>query len=178
VRINGTPVPLFYASPTQINGQVPYEQGVGLARQASVTVNGLSSGEVNFPVSAASPGILVFGDNRAVAVNPSGAVNTDATPAKPGDVMVAYFTGTGLLDHAVPTGGAAPRDPLSRPALPSKVFVGETECAVLFLGLTPDYIGLAQANYRVPDLPPGNYPLTILIGTEISNGPVITVGPK
>jgi uncharacterized protein (TIGR03437 family) len=178
VRINGTPVPLFYAGPTQINGQVPYDAPVGRVLRASITVGGLSSGEVNFPVSAASPGILVFGDNRAVAVNQGGSVNTPATGAAPGEVMVAYFVGAGLLDNAVPTGQPAPRDPLSRPRLPAKVFVGESECEVYFLGLTPESTGLAQANFAVPDLPPGDYPLTIAIGTEVSNGPVITIRAK
>jgi uncharacterized protein (TIGR03437 family) len=178
VKINGTAVPLFYASPTQINGQVPYELTIGSTGTAMVTANGLNSGNVTFTVSASSPGILVFGDNRAVVVNANGAVNTAATPAKPGEVAVAYFVGTGLLDNAVATGKAAPRDPLSRPNLPYKIFLGQTECQVLFLGLTPDYIGLAQANFTLPDLPPGDYPLTIAIGNEVSNGPVITIGPK
>jgi uncharacterized protein (TIGR03437 family) len=178
VKINGTAVPLFYASPTQINGQVPYELAIGSTATATVTTNGLTSGNVSFTVGTTSPGILVFGDNRAVVVNANGAVNTAATPAKSGEVVVAYFVGTGLLDNAVPTGKAAPRDPLSRPTQASKIFVGQTETEVLFLGLTPDYIGLAQANFTIPDLPPGDYPLTISIGGVASNGPVITIGPK
>jgi uncharacterized protein (TIGR03437 family) len=171
-------VPLFCASPTQINGQVPYDVVVGATARATVTVGGLTSGTVSLSFGASSPGILVFGDNRAVAVNQNGTVNTAATPAKPGEVMVAYFTGTGLLDNAVSTGRAAPREPLSRPALPVRVFVGQASCEVLFLGLTPDYIGLGQANFGLPNLPPGDYVLTIMIGTEVSNGPVITVGSK
>ncbi len=178
VRINGTLVPLFFASPTQINGQVPYEMAIGSTGRAAVTVNGLASSEITFTASASSPGILVFGDNRAVVVNPDGSVNTSTTPAKPQEVLVAYFTGTGILDNAVATGVSAPIDPLSRPALPYKIFVGQAEAPVFFLGLTPGYIGLGQANFEVPDLPPGDYPLTIRIGNEVSNGPVITIGPK
>jgi uncharacterized protein (TIGR03437 family) len=176
VRINGTPVPLFYASPTQINGQVPYNLAIGSTGRATVTANGLTSSEVTFQVSASSPGILVFGDNRAVVVNPDGSVNTQTTPAKSRDVVVAYFTGTGLVDNAVATGQTAPLDPLSRPTLPVKMFVGEFECRVFFLGLTPGYIGLAQANFELPNLPPGDYPLTIVIGEEASNGPTLTIG--
>ena len=115
VRINGTLVPLFFASPTQINGQVPYEMTIGSTGRATVTVNGLASSEIAFTVAASSPGILVFGNNRAVVVNPDGSVNTSTTPAKPQDVLVAYFTGTGIVDNAVATGVSAPSDPLSRP---------------------------------------------------------------
>jgi uncharacterized protein (TIGR03437 family) len=166
---------LFYASPTQINGQVPYNIAIGSTGKATVTVGTLSSAEVSFPVTASSPGIIVFGDNRAVVVNQNGSVNETSAPAKPGEIAVAYFVGTGLLDNAVPTGVAAPLEPLSRPTLPSRVLIGEFECLLDYLGLTPSYIGLAQANFRIPNLPPGDYPLTIVIGQETSNGPTITI---
>ncbi len=177
VTVTGTDVPLFFASPGQINGQLPYGLRVGSTYRATVTVNGLTSSEVKFTIAAASPGILVFGDNRAVVVNPDGSVNTTGTPAQPGAALVAYLTGLGELDNPVETGAAAPSDPLSRPVLPVRIQVGGAECQVLFVGLTPGFVGLAQANFVLPELPPGDYPLTIAIGDNVSNGPVLTVGP-
>ena len=74
VTVNGISAPLLYASPTQINFQIPYETTVGTA---SVIVNAgyASSTPFSAPIAAASPGIFSFGTNRAVAQNPDGSLN-------------------------------------------------------------------------------------------------------
>src|ERR1035438_6340442 len=47
----------LYASPGQVNAQVPYETKVGTAKLI-VTSNGVSSAPVNFEVAATGPGIF------------------------------------------------------------------------------------------------------------------------
>jgi uncharacterized protein (TIGR03437 family) len=153
---------------------VPYEQAPGAAT-ARVTAGGAASRDVPVEVAVAAPGILVFPVNRAVVVNPDGSLNTTDTPAAPGGVVTVYLIGQGQVDHPVATGSAAPLAPLSRPVLPVSARIGDQDAEVLFLGLAPGFIGLAQANIRVPALPASNYPVTITIGGAVSNAPLITV---
>jgi uncharacterized protein (TIGR03437 family) len=174
VLINGRASPLYFVSPNQINGQVPFETAAGAAT-AQVRSTGGSSTTITFQVTERAPGILQFGENRAVAVNSDGSINTDATPAAPGSVLLIYLTGLGALDNPVATGAAAPGDPLSRPTAPIRVLIGDTEAEVLFVGLAPGFVGLGQANILLPPLPPGTYAVTVLIGEAASNLPLITI---
>ena len=92
VTINGRLAPITYAGPTQINVQVPYETGLGAAA-VIVSVDGIESRPVTINIDPASPGILQFGANRAVAVNVAGTsnpneINTAATPVAAGGYVV------------------------------------------------------------------------------------------
>ena len=175
VSINGQDIPLFYVSATQINGQLPFEIPIGTAT-VKVTANGTASPAASIAVAAAAPGIFLIGTNRAAVTNPDGSVNTTANPVGAGDAVTIYFTGIGPLDHPVATGQPAPLDgPLSRAALPFSATIGGQSADVLYAGLTPGSISLAQANVRVPSLPSGDFPVVIKVGGSESNAPVITV---
>ena len=100
-----------------------------------------------------------------VAADGSVSVNTANNPAPAGSYILVYFTGQGPLDNAVPSGGVASGSPLSKPAMPLTVKVGEVTITPDFVGMTPGQIGLTQANIKLPaDLPPGEYPVTITAG--------------
>jgi uncharacterized protein (TIGR03437 family) len=89
---------------------------------------------------------------------------------------VVYLTGTGLLDNPVPTNTLAPANPLSRPTGPVSATLNGVAAPVLFLGLTPGFIGLGQANLSIPNLPAGTYDLIITID-GISSAPArLTIG--
>jgi uncharacterized protein (TIGR03437 family) len=174
VTIEGVVAPLHYAAPTQINGQIPYETPAGRAT-AVVSVAGAASSAVSFNVHTASPGIFLYGDNRVVAVNADGSLNSAENPAPTGSIVVVYLTGIGPLDHPAPTGQAALAVPLSRPTEPYEAKLGERTLTVQFLGMTPGFVGLAQANLLVPPLPAGAYPLVITVGGEASNAAAISI---
>ena len=178
VSVNGQNVPLFYVSPTQINGQLPFEVPVGTAT-VKVTANGVTSTPASITVAAASPGIFLVGTNRAAVTNADYSVNTSANPAAPGDAVTIYFTGIGPVDNPVPTGQPAPlAGPLSRATLPVTVTIGGQPASLLYAGLTPGSVSLAQANVVLPSLPAGDYPVVITVGTTSSNAPVMSVGSK
>jgi uncharacterized protein (TIGR03437 family) len=174
VTVNGVNAPLTFVSAGQVNAQMPFETAAGEA-QVVVTVNNAASRAAALSIASAGPGIFQFGTNRAVVQNADGSVNTEENPAAAGDPIVVYLTGQGHLDHPIATGATAPGDPLSRPTLPASARIGDREARILFLGMTPGFIGLAQANLIVPDLPAGDYPVLIAIGGVPSNGPVITI---
>jgi uncharacterized protein (TIGR03437 family) len=178
VSINGQNIPLFYVSPTQINAQLPFEVPVGSA-SVTVTTNNVASAPALITVAAAWPGIFLIGTNHAAATNPDGGVNSPGNPAAPGDIVTVYFTGIGPLDNSVPTGAPAPlAGPLSRATLPVSVTIGGETADVVYMGLTPGSISLAQANIIVPNLPGGDYPVVIGVGYTMSNAPIISLANK
>jgi uncharacterized protein (TIGR03437 family) len=170
-------IPLYYVSPTQINAQVPFETPTGTATLA-VTVNGVSTPAVTFPVAATAPGIFLYGANRAVAVNPDGSINASDHPAKPGDVIVVYMTGQGAVNNPIPTGATALGSPLSATLATTTATIGGTNAEVLFSGLAPGFVGLLQANIFVPSVAAGNQPLVVTIGGAASQSALITVGAQ
>jgi len=175
LTINGRAAPLFYASPTQINAQLPNETPTGTA-MAVVTVGSVASAPVSFSVTAVNPGIFIFGNNRAVVQNQDFNVNDASQPAAVGSFITAYLTGIGPVDNPVATGVPTPSSPLARVTLQAVATIGGQSAEILFLGLTPGLVAVGQANLKVPELAPGTYPLVITIGGVPSNGPLVTVG--
>ena len=90
-RSTAGPTPLLYASPTQLNIQVPYEAGAGPA-VLGINNNGQIAGYL-FQVAPSSPGI--------VSVN--GAISPTAS-AKQGAYATLYVTGVGDVTEGFPTG--------------------------------------------------------------------------
>ncbi len=177
VTINGVLAPLYSMNANQINGQIPYETQTGPAT-AVITVNGSAPGLARFSVIPANPGILVFDGTRAVAVNADGQVNTASAPAAGDDIELLYLSGIGLPDQPVSTGAAAPSaEPLARAQYPYSITLDGQPVEVLYLGLAPGYPALAQANFRVPNLPPKDYALVVTINGIPSNSTLFTIGP-
>ena len=178
VTVNGTPAPLFYVSPGQIDAQMPWEIPSGAV--ASVVVkNGTatSNAAAVYVPATGTPGISVYSTDRAVVTNADGSVNSPTSPASVGDEVVAWFTGGGPVQATGPlvTGSPAPNG-LSWVTGPYAVTVGDVQATVDYIGLTPGSVGLYQVNFVIPPVAKGTYPLEINIAGQVSNKPVITVG--
>ena len=168
VSVNGTPAPLFYVSPTQINIQLPYEIAPGNAA-ISVGACGGTSPVASFTVAPAAPYILLGGNGQALIQNSDYSLNTASQPAHVGETVTVYLIGIGAVDNPVPTGTPASGTVLSRAKASSSATIAAQPAPVLFLGLTPYFVGLAQANVRVPNLAPGQYDLAVTVGGVVSN---------
>jgi uncharacterized protein (TIGR03437 family) len=164
VNVNGRPAPLTYVSPTQINFQLPSATNPGTA--SAVVVNGSqTSAAVNFPVASTAPGIFQYGAGRGVIQNQDYSLNSRENLAAGRSAVIVYLTGIGLTNPSVPDGTASPGGPLAQPPLESRATIGGENARILFLGLTPGNVGLAQANIEIPSLPiSGDYPLVIEVG--------------
>lgn len=171
VTIQSVPTPLLYASPSQINAQVPFEIGPGAA---SVMVNGSSAA---FPISvqAAAPGLFTFADNQAAVQNQDGTTNSPGHPAPAGKTISAYLTGQGAVNPHVATGAAAPADLLALVTLPVSATLGGTPAIVTFMGLSPGLAGVFQVNLIVPALASGTYPLVVTVNGVASNAGLVSV---
>ena len=174
VTVNGKPAPLYFVSPGQVNAQLPAETSPGLATVVVKNGNSVSNATA-IMVPETGPGIFVTGQNRAVVQNPNHKQNTEADPAKVGQILVAYFTGGGpVTTKGLLTGIPAPLE-LSPVSESHTVTVSGKAAKTTYVGLAPGLIGIYQADFKVPVVGPGDHPLQIIVGGRGSNTPVITV---
>jgi uncharacterized protein (TIGR03437 family) len=176
VTVNGELAPLFYVGPGQINAQMPEDIKPGVA--TVIVKNGSSTSNAAAVIIPATgtPGIVVYGNNRAVVVNQDGSINSPSSQAKVGDTLVVYFTGGGPVNASGPlvTGAVTPAG-LSPLAAPDTIAVSGVAANVTYIGLTPGSIGLYQADFVVPKVGAGDHPLVITISGQASNNPLIAV---
>lgn len=177
VTVNGTRMPLVFVSPNQINAQLPYDIREGQARIRVATATGTST-EETVNIGAAAPGIFMLpGGSRAVAINQDFSLNTAENAESRGRVLTVYMTGIGPLDGELAAGQAAPASPLLRAALDAAATIGGREAPLLFLGLTPGFVGLAQANVQIPQDAPvgGAVELVVSVNRQRSNTTQVAV---
>ena len=155
VTVNGVRAPLLYASPGQINGQIPNSTAVGTGTIV-VTSSGVSSAPVSLQVAAVAPQIFIASATRILALNQDGSVNGTANPAPSGSIVTIFLTGQGTL----PSPAAS---------------IGNLPATLLYAGKAPGTQGVAQMNMRVPVLAPGDYPLVVTVGGVASNSGLISV---
>ncbi len=177
VTINGYAAPLLYVSPTQINLQIPYEVQPGSATVMLLS-DGYQSNDLTFDVFQAAPGIFEDSNQNSISQNADGSLNTQNNPAAPGSIVVVYLTGIGPLDNPIGTGQLSPSRPLSNADLSLSATIGGQPAQIDFLGLTPGFLALAQANIVIPYIVDGDYPLVIKIGGNASNAPYIAVATR
>ena len=177
VSVNGKPAPILYASPSQINFQVPWETATGNA-MVTVTVAGTVSNSMTVPVTAAAPGIFVNSSGAAVAQNHDFTLNTPSNPAHAGSYLITYLTGSGPVSPTVADGAATPSTGLTQPTLPVSVTIGGAPATVIGSALAQGFVSLLQINVAVPSgLAAGSYPMVVTIGGQVSNSATVSIAP-
>ena len=177
VIIGGKNAPLYFASATQINAQVPVELKPNQQYQIVVSANGALSTPDTLQLTDVAPGIATFANGAVIAQHLDGSLVLDTkSPAKPGEIVIFYMSGLGVTDNQVPTGDASPGDILAHPTVPLKLTLNGVDAPVQFVGLTPGLVGLFQVNFKVPDaVPDGNLDLLIQQGDILSNKTILPV---
>ena len=184
VKVNNEPAPLFYVDSGDIDAQMPWDIPGGTVASVVVYNNGVPSNAAAVYVPAgATPGISFYSSNHAVVVNVNGSTNSTSAGASVGDEVVAYFTGGGPVNAAgkLTTGAVAPAGQSPVTGSTAVTVGGIAAPTVQYIGLTPGSIGLYQANFTVPQIAKGTYPLVITIGGQSNlvgagvSQPVITI---
>jgi len=170
---------LFFASPNQLNVQVPWELAGRNFCLMKVRIGDSVSEVFQLQLSDAAPGLFEFaadGRQLVIATHADGALVTAANPARAGETLILYGTGFGQVDVAQQTGVAAGASPVARTRQTPTVTVGGRTATVLFSGLTPDFVGLYQANITLPgDLPAGDHPILMNAAGADSNQSLLIV---
>jgi uncharacterized protein (TIGR03437 family) len=185
VKVNGEPAPLYYVDSGDIDAQMPWDIPGGTVASVVVTFGTATSNAVAvFVPATGTPGISFYANNRAVVVNANGSTNSSTAAAAVGDEVVAYFTGGGPVTASgkLTTGAVSPPGQSPVTGSVSVTVGGIASPDVEYVGLTPGSVGLYQANFTVPQIAKGTYPLVITIGGQASNtlggvypNPVMTV---
>lgn len=172
VTLGGTAAPILYASPTQLNIQVPFEP---VAAFLTVSVNNVPVGGGPVPIQPAAPGIFLLPQGGGAVVNQNGVINSTAQPAPAGSIVSAYFTGLGAVNPAVTTGAAASLTTLSSVTGTVAAKIGNSAATVKFAGLAPGFAGLYQVNILVPALQSGQYALQLTVNGVASNSAPVNI---
>jgi len=159
--MDGAAATVLWASPFQINAQVPPGVAPGVHTLSVRSLYGVAQQSVS--VSAVAPAIFLIGNSGMGAVlNQDFSINGPANPLPRGQVLVVYATGLGAVTQ---------QGQLWVTAAPVTALVNGQELPVAFAGLAPGYVGLYQVNVPIPAAtPPGlGVSLTLKEGGQLSN---------
>ncbi len=172
--------PLFYASGSQVNLQIPWEMGVTVSGQLewqnlmAPAYNGQSGNTQPIAVAPFAPAIFTTGSSGTgpgAILDASYRLVDSTNPASGGSYILIYCTGLGAVTNQPATGSPALGDPLSWTTTVPTVTIGGNTAPVSFYGLAPGYVGLYQVNAQVPAGMPANAstPVLLSIGGVASN---------
>lgn len=178
VLVNGTPAPLFYVSPNQINFQVP--SAIPAPGTADFQVVSHSTGQIYadslIQMDLTAPGFFTVsaqGSGQIAAVNQDGTINGPSNQAARGTVVSFYGTGQGLIPGGPPD-GTPPSGAVPSP-LPIQVIINGPSFVdpanIQYFGLAPNFVGVWQLNVMIPsNVPPSNsIPVVISVNDNNSN---------
>ena len=181
VTIGNIEAPILYASPNQINAQVPVELEGRTQADVVVHLNGVSSAPRALMLSPASPGIFTVnqsgtGAGAILHASDSSPV-TSANPARPDEVVEVFATGLGPTSPSVATGQPASITPLATTQIVPTATIAGIAAPVRFSGLAPFFVGLYKITVEVPrGIPAGALPLILTASGQASNPVTIFVG--
>jgi uncharacterized protein (TIGR03437 family) len=161
VDMDGAPLRVLFATPFQINAEVPLTATPGT--HALRVQSAYGAAQQSVAVAAVAPGIFMIGDPPIGALtNSSFGLIGPANPLVRGQTLIIWATGLG----AVRANGA-----LSPTVMPVTVMLGGTELNVQYAGLSPGYPGLYQVNVQIPaSTPPGlGVSLNLKVSGQLSN---------
>lgn len=158
VLVNGTPAPLFYVSPGQINFRVPTNAPTSGTAEFQVIRASTSQILGSFPVQmdVAAPGIFNIGGTQAAVINQDGTINGQRNPAPIGSIISIYATGPGVIPGEPPDGAPA-SGAISTDVKPD-ILIGDVQFVppenVTYSGLAPGFVGVWQINVKIPGFVP------------------------
>ncbi|HEV8147920.1 MAG TPA: FG-GAP-like repeat-containing protein [Bryobacteraceae bacterium] len=202
VFVNNVAAPIFLVTPTQVNFQVPQIPSSGTAQVQVATACGTGNEirTLSEPVAVAptAPEFFYFtqaadGKNQIAAVNGVNGnyigtrgliAGLNFFPALEGDIILLFFTGGGTTNPAFAP-GELPAGIANVTASYSIAIGGGTVPAVrlttsdiLYIGTTPGFPGLYQANIRIPaGVPAGVQRVVLTIDGVFSPFGYLAVGP-
>ena len=171
VKVNGTTAPIFNVvninGSEQISFQIPVDVTPGPAVPVTLN-NGFGSVTVQVDLTATQPGIFVV-NGAAAALHVDYSLVSAAKPAAPGETIILFCTGLGVMNPSVPTGSAASATDISNSVATFTATIAGQNAPVGFSGLAPGFVALGQVNLQVPAGAPSGLQDLILSGGGVSS---------
>jgi uncharacterized protein (TIGR03437 family) len=167
--VNGVEAPLYYASPTQLNIQVPWQTAANSPTTLTINNNGQITSQT-FLTGSASPGIFTD-QNQNIACLCSAAQ---------GQITTLYLAGTGPVTPVIATGSApASSTPLGSLPAPQNTTVlvgnGKVPATIQFIGIPYGLVGVTQINFQVPSGMTGRQPVIVNVNGVLSAAAYVNV---
>jgi uncharacterized protein (TIGR03437 family) len=168
VTVNGTPAPLFFVSPFQINYQIPPTTAVGPATivvhradgtTLSETLQVVGSAPRIFTLDQTGSGTGAILDGRTFLLGPFN-VRTEKGEAT---ILAVFLTGLGDAGSASSVSSRV------------KVWVGGVEARVLYAGPQLGFAGLDQINFELPASVEDHGKLPIVITVDGKRSATVTL---
>jgi uncharacterized protein (TIGR03437 family) len=160
VELDGTAVRVFFATPFQINAEIPLGTSIGTHTLRVQSAYGTWQQQVS--VGAAAPGIFMVGNPPAAAItNTNYALIGASNPLSRGETLVIFATGLGAV---------RPNGNLFETVAPVTVLLDGVELSA-FAAQAPGFPGLYQVNVVIPasTAPGSGLSLTLKVGGQTSN---------
>jgi uncharacterized protein (TIGR03437 family) len=182
VTINGTPAPIYYASPTQISVVIPYsEPSDGSFLDIQVKNGGATSNVVSVYSGLTSPGIFTVpagGIGNGAILHTDYSLVSSSSPAAVGETVQIFLTGLGAVTPNVDAGSAAPSNPLAQTSSVPYVYIDGIKATVSYSGLAPTLGGLYQLNVVIPSGATSGQNVTIEVVTDDADNIQATIPIK
>lgn len=169
VFFNGVPAPIVYSKVGQVSVIVPFSVATSRTVQIEYQYKGLRSAPITMDVVPTKPGLFTLdasGLGQGAILDSSYRLNSQANPARKGDVVLLFATGGGVMNPALSDGQVVSSLPLPVPVARTTARIGGVDCPVHFIGGAPGLVaGALQLNVQIADgVPSGQQPVEITIG--------------
>jgi uncharacterized protein (TIGR03437 family) len=165
VFMNSVPAPLYYVTPSLIAAVVPYDINTSIV-EIHVVKGSDTSNSITAFVGATAPGVFTNppgGLGQAIIQHVDYSLVTPANPAKQGETVLCYLTGTGDVLPTIANGDPGPILPLSTTVADIGVKIDGNSATVLYSGLAPTLSGMYALVFTVPtQAKPGDAKLEIV----------------
>jgi uncharacterized protein (TIGR03437 family) len=158
-------LPLIYASPAQINAQLPDDVAEG-DQIMTVSPPGQPDVRAAFKVLRNAPGLFpvaVADQAFAMAIHEDGSPITADSPATRGELITVYGTGFGPTDHPRPLGFPIPASPDYLVVDSATVQVGTTSINAEKAFAVPGRQGIDAVQFRLTDDSPSATTATLKV---------------
>jgi uncharacterized protein (TIGR03437 family) len=166
VLFDGTPAPILYTAPSQVNAIAPYGIYNKATTQVQVTERGQVIANLQLSVAASAPALFTAdgsGVGPGAILNHDYTVNSPSNPAERGATIMLFATGAGQTDPPGVDGQIA-GNTLPKPLLPVSVRIGGMRARVSYAGAAPGMVaGMLQVNCMVPMKSPVGYAIPIVL---------------
>ena len=170
VMLGGTPIPMYYASPSHINVVFP-DNASGLARLGVHNTSGTHT--INVLVESAAPSVFTQDSSgiggAAVLKASNSTLATPDNPVRGGDYLELFLTGLGAT---TPLNGLEYAN--QRPT----VQISGQNCLVTYAGRAPGYPGLDQINCVVPSGLSSDDSAALIVTSGIRGSNIVTVAVR